>query len=313
MNFTRHASLVTFGILDLEFGILLVDKPSGPTSHDIVQIVRRGTGEKRVGHAGTLDPLATGLLVMCLGPATRLSEYLLDNSKRYQARVRFGQSTTTYDADGEIVAESTNLPSREVVEEALVKFRGRIQQRPPAYSAIKHEGQRAYVLARRGEAVELPPRPVEIYSLELRDWSPPECGLDVVCSAGTYIRSLAHDLGQLLGCGAHLRALRRTASGNFHVNEAVTVDELHRAFSSGTWRSYLRRADSALPEWPEVGLSAEATARIQQGQAIPLEDAQRADEWARAYNPAGEFIAILHADSAAQVWRPHKVLLPGAA
>jgi tRNA pseudouridine55 synthase len=296
----------------LAFGILLLDKPSGPTSHDLVQIIRRGTGEKRVGHAGTLDPLATGLLVMCLGPATRLSEYLMGHDKRYQARVRFGQSTTTYDAAGAIVTESADRPSREAVEEALVKFRGPIQQRPPAYSAIKHEGQRAYALARRGEAVELPPRPVEIYSLELRDWSPPECALDVVCSAGTYIRSLAHDLGQTLGCGAHLRALRRTASGNFHVNEAVTLDELQRAFSAADWRRYLRRADSALADWPEVGLSAEAAARIQQGQAIPLEE--YADEWARAYNPAGEFIAILHADSMAQVWRPHKVLLlPGGA
>jgi tRNA pseudouridine55 synthase len=290
---------------DLNFGILLLDKPSGPTSHDLVQIVRRGTGEKRVGHAGTLDPLATGLLVMCLGAATRLSEYLLDNGKRYQARVRFGQSTTTYDAAGEIVAESADLPSREAVEEALVNFRGPIQQRPPSYSAIKRDGQKAYALARRGQLVELPPRPVEIYSLELRDWSPPECGLDVVCSAGTYIRSIAHDLGQVLGCGAYLRALRRTASGNFYVTEAVTLDELQRAFSSGTWRTYLRPAESALPEWPEVGLSAEAAARIHQGQAIPLEE--YADEWARAYNPAGEFIAILHADAAAGVWRPHKV------
>ncbi len=287
------------------FGILLLDKPSGPTSHDMVQIVRRGTGEKRVGHAGTLDPLATGLLVMCLGAATRLSEYLMDNDKRYQARVRFGQSTTTYDAAGEIVAESADLPSREAVEEALVKFRGPIQQRPPAYSAIKRNGQKAYTLARRGQLVELPPRPVEIYSLELRDWSSPECGLDVVCSAGTYIRSLAHDLGQLLGCGAHLSALRRTASGNFHVNEAVPLAELERAFSANEWRRYLRPADSALAEWPEVGLSAEAAAHIQQGQSIPLEE--YADEWARAYNPAGEFIAILHADTAAQVWRPHKV------
>jgi len=295
--------------LNLDFGILLLDKPSGPTSHDLVQIVRRGTGEKRVGHAGTLDPLATGLLVICLGAATRLSEYLLDKDKRYRACVRFGQSTTTYDADGEIVAESDDLPNRETVEEALVKFRGPLQQRPPAYSAIKRDGQRAYALARRGEVVELPPRPVEIYSLELVAWSPPECELDVLSSAGTYIRSLAHDLGQTLGCGAHLRALRRTASGSFHVNEAVSLDELQRAFSAGDWRRYLRPADSALADWPDVGLSAEASARIQRGQSIPLEE--YADEWARAYNPSGEFIAILHADASAGVWRPHKVLFQG--
>ena len=261
-----------------------------------------------MGHAGTLDPLATGLLVICLGAATRLSDYLRGKDKRYRARVRLGQSTNTYDADGEITATNDAIPDRAAVEEALVKFRGPIQQRPPAFSAIKRGGKKAYELARAGEAVELEARPVEIYSLELLEWQPPEFTLDVVCSAGTYIRSLAHDLGQRLGCGAHLTALRRTASGNFQISEAVTFDDLQKSFEAGDWQRYLRRADEAVADWPEVGLTAEAAARIQHGQSIPLEE--YADDYARAYNPAGEFIALLRADTRAGVWRPHKVLIP---
>ncbi len=292
----------------MESGILLLDKPSGPTSHDMVIALRRGAGQKQVGHAGTLDPLATGLLVICLGAATRLSDYMRGKDKRYRARARLGQSTNTYDADGEITATSDTLPDRAAVEEALVKFRGPIQQQPPAFSAIKRAGKKAYELARAGEVVELEARPVEIYALELLEWQPPEFTLDVLCSAGTYIRSLAHDLGQALGCGAHLTALRRTASGNFLLNEAVTLDDLQKAFVAGDWRRYVRRADEAVADWPEVGLTAEAAARIQHGQPIPLEE--YADDYARAYNPAGEFIALLRADPRAGVWRPSKVLRP---
>jgi len=291
----------------LTFGILLLDKPSGPTSHDMVLIVRRGTGEKQVGHAGTLDPLATGLLVICLGAATRLSDYLRGKDKRYCARVRLGQSTNTYDADGEITAEGGHLPERAAVEAALVKFRGPIRQRPPAFSAIKRGGKKAYELARAGETVELEARPVEIYSLELLEWEPPECTLDVFCSPGTYLRSLAHDLGQTLGCGAHLTALRRTGSGHFQISEAVTLEDLEQSFAVGDWKRYLRPADEAVADWPEVGLTAEAAARLQHGQPIPLEE--HADDWARAYNPAGEFIALLRADTRAGVWRPHKVFV----
>ena len=293
-------------------GILLLDKPSGPTSHDMVMVVRRGAGQKQVGHAGTLDPLATGLLVICLGAATRLSDYMRGKNKRYRARVRLGQTTNTYDADGEITATSDAIPDRAAVEAALVKFRGPIQQRPPAFSAIKRGGKKAYELARAGEAVELEARPVEIYSLELLEWEPPEFTLDALCSAGTYVRSLAHDLGQNLGCGAHLTALRRTASGNFQLSEAVKLDDLQKAFETADWSRYLRRADEAVADWPEVGLTAEAAARIQQGQPIPLEDAQRADDYARAYNPAGKFIALLRADTRAGMWRPYKVFIPPA-
>jgi tRNA pseudouridine55 synthase len=291
-------------------GLILLDKPSGPTSHDMVLAVRRGAREKRVGHAGTLDPLATGLLIICLGAATRLSEYLAGADKRYLARVRLGQSTDTFDADGEVTAQSDRIPVRAAVEAALAGFRGPLLQRPPAFSAIKRAGKKAYDLARRGEAVELPPRPVEVFSLELVEWQPPDCVLDVRCSSGMYLRSLAHDLGQALGCGAHLAALRRTASGRFRVAEAVTLDRLQSSFEGGDWRRYLRPAAEAVADWPEVGLTAEQAALIQHGRTIPLE--VYAADWARAYNPAGEFIAVLKADARAGTWRPHKVLIPPA-
>ncbi|MGQ0603136.1 MAG: tRNA pseudouridine(55) synthase TruB, partial [Anaerolineales bacterium] len=239
--------------------------------------------------------------------ATRLSEYLIEKDKAYTARVRFGVSTNTYDADGQVTATSDALPTREQAEAALAQFRGTIQQRPPAFSAIKRGGQKAYELARRGESVELEPRTVTFYALRLIDWSPPECVLDVHCSAGTYIRSLAHDLGQVLGCGAHLTALRRTASGHFRVEEAVTLDALKAAFAAKNWQQFLLPMDAAVRDWPEVRLSETDTRRIQNGQTI-LMQAVSSEAFARAYNPAGEFCAVLRANAAERVWRPHKVL-----
>ncbi len=288
-------------------GILLLDKPSGPTSHDMVYAVRRGAGLKRVGHAGTLDPLATGLLVMCLGSATRLSEYLAGKDKRYTATVRLGQTTTTYDSQGEVTAASASLPTGAQVEAALADFRGPQMQTPPAYSAIKRGGQKAYEMARRGEAVYLAPRPVTILSLELTQWSGNECILEVHCSAGTYIRSLAHDLGKRLGCGAHLSALRRTASGGLTVADAVTLDGLQAAFTRGDWRRLVLPADAAVPEWPAVRLGPEGETRVRRGQPVPLEDGR--GPIGRAYNSAGEFFAVLRADPDAGVWRPDKVFV----
>jgi tRNA pseudouridine55 synthase len=280
----------------------------------MVMAVRRGAGEKRVGHAGTLDPLATGLLLICLGAATRLSDYLRDKDKRYRARVRLGQTTDTYDADGQMTAgtatpDESSLPNLAAVEAALPLFRGLIQQRPPAYSAIKRGGQKAYELARRGLTVELEARPVEIFSLEISEWQPPEFTLDVHCGSGTYIRSLAHDLGQQLGCGAHLTALRRTASGKLAVSDAVPLAVLKAAFEAGpqAWRPYLRPADTAIVDWPALHLSETDTARIMHGQSIPGDTP--AGELARAYNAAGEFFAILRLDPTKNVWRPMKVLV----
>lgn len=288
-------------------GLLLIDKPSGPTSHDVVAMVRRGAKLKQVGHAGTLDPLATGLLVVCLGQATRLSEYLLNKNKRYQAHVCFGQSTNTYDADGEVTHSSENLPDRAAVEAALSNFRGPIQQVPPAFSAIKRGGQKMYDLARRGEVVELEPRAVTIHELHLLEWAPPICVLDVLSSAGTYIRSLAHDLGQKLGCGAHLAALRRTHSGHFALAEAVTLEALQAEFAAGTWMHHLKPLASAVPDWPVVTLSAEEARRVQNGQFLPLAEEVAAGTLARACAPENDFFAVLSADVQRRMWRPEKV------
>ena len=299
--------------MDLHWGLILLDKPSGPTSHDMVYAVRRGAGEKRVGHAGTLDPLATGLLVMCLGPATRLSEYLSGKDKRYTARLRLGQATNTYDAQGEVTSTSTAIPAPAAVEAALAEFRGPQQQVPPAFSAIKRDGQKAYDLARRGETVVLDARPIVFYSIEIVEWALPDLVLDVHCSAGTYIRSLAHDLGQRLGCGAHLSGLRRTASGTLRVDQAVPLERLQAAFTQGDWRQFLQPPDAALADWPLVRLTADETVRVQRGQFVPFEGAgpgAAPDQLGRAYNSAGEFIAVLRADLAAGVWRPDKVFIP---
>lgn len=289
-------------------GLLLIDKPSGPTSHDIVNAIRKGAGIRRIGHAGTLDPLATGLLIVLVGPAARLSEYVTQKDKRYLARVRFGQATNTYDAAGRVGAESRLLPNQDVVERALPKFRGTYMQMPPVFSAIKRGGQKAYELARQGEPVEMEPREVTVHSLELTKWEPPFATLDIQCSAGTYIRSLAHDLGQALKCGAHVAALRRTASGQFRIEDAVTLADLQKAFASGEWRQHLLPPDAGLADWPAVHLDEKQTKAIWNGNPIALGDADPAGEWGRAYNPAGVFIAIIRADLNTRQWKPHKVM-----
>jgi len=223
-------------------GILVVDKPAGPTSHDIVGLVRRLSGMKRVGHGGTLDPFARGVLPIFLGRATRVVEYHLGDRKQYRATVCFGASSTTDDLEGELtpipLAVAGAVLGREALEAALGAFRGPIVQVPPAYSAIKVAGRRAYALARAGQRPELTPRTVEIDRLELLDWdaSDPERPIAVVevdCSAGTYIRAIARDLGVALGTGAYLGALSRTASGPFRLADAVPLDSVRAAVEEG--------------------------------------------------------------------------------
>jgi tRNA pseudouridine55 synthase len=190
-------------------GILNVDKPVGWSSFDVVRLVKRGTGVKRVGHAGTLDPLASGVLLVLLGQASRVSEYLMALRKEYRATVRLGISTNTYDAEGEVTAERPVDVGEAQLRQALEEFTGEIQQTPPAFSAVKVDGQRAYARARRGESVELKPRAAVIYKTQVVEFSPPTIVLDIECSRGTYVRSIAHDLGERLGCGAHLAGLDR--------------------------------------------------------------------------------------------------------
>ena len=208
-------------------GFLVIDKHAGLTSHDVVQRVRKWAKQRRVGHLGTLDPMATGVLPIALGEATKLSRLLTHGEKSYSAQIRLGVETTTYDREGEITGEMAGpWPDRGVVEKALERFRGDIDQTPPLYSAVKLGGEPSYRRARRGEVVRLEPRRVRLTRVELLEYEPPQVSVEVDCSAGTYLRSVAHDLGAALGTGAHLWQLVRTRSGPFHLHQALDLDEL---------------------------------------------------------------------------------------
>lgn len=287
-------------------GVLVLDKPVGLTSHDIVQIIRRGTGIRRAGHTGTLDPRASGVLVVLVGPAVRLSEYVSASDKRYQATISLGSSTDTYDAEGS-VTESFPIEelSEEKFDEILQQFVGEIEQVPPPYSAVKVKGRKAYEMARKGEDVELEPRVINVYSLEILEWAPPEAVIDVYCSSGTYVRSLANDLGKSLGTGAHLVGLRRTKSGRFTLRDAVPLRRLQEAFDAGDWYNFLIPAAEALADWPMVELDPDQVELVRHGHRIPAESDQKG--MARAVSMQGDLVALVEFDEESQEWQPRKV------
>lgn len=287
-------------------GVMVVDKPSGPTSHDVVQTVRRGTGVRRVGHAGTLDPLASGVLVLCLGSATRLAEYLTQHDKRYLASVRFGATTETYDAGSPPVPGRPPTFDRAALQVELSRYVGAIDQTPPAYSAVSVGGHRAYRLARTGAPVNLAPRPITIHALELVSWDPPDAVLDLHCSAGTYVRSLAHDLGQAMGSGAHLVGLVRTAVGQFRLEDAAPYDDLRTAVAEGRWSDYLIPPAEALGHMPALHLDEARVQRLIYGQSVPRE-AGEPEGLVRGLTPTGELVAVLSAESSDDHWKPQKV------
>ena len=284
-------------------GILVVAKPAGPTSHDIVGLVRRLAATKRVGHGGTLDPFASGVLPVFLGHGTRIVEYHLGDRKAYRATVCFGASSTTDDLEGELIPADGPAPSRGAVESALAGLTGTIAQRPPAYSAIKVAGRRAYALARSGEPVELPMREVTVHSLEIVSWDGtdpdrPIAVVDVGCSAGTYVRALARDLGAAVGGAAYLGALVRTASGPFGLEMAVSLDEIRAAASVGPEGlvALLRPIDVGLEAFPIVVLSADDVAAVARGQFVrPAGGLPGPAERYRLQDPAGTLVAIASA------------------
>ena len=288
-------------------GVLVVDKPVGLTSHDVVQVVRKGTNIRRAGHTGTLDPRASGVLVVLIGPAVRLSEYVSASDKRYQAVVRLGATTDTYDADGRILSTSpVDKITESQFEEALEDFVGEIEQVPPPYSAIKIKGRKAYEMAREGEEVDMQPRRIKVYSLELLEWAPPEAVIDVYCSSGTYVRSLAHDLGEKLGCGAHLIGLRRTKSGRFTLRDAVPLRKLRDAFEEGSWYQFLIPAAEALSDWPAIELDQDQVDALRHGHRIATTDGPEA-EMARGISEQGELVALLEFVPETNEWQPKKV------
>lgn len=288
-------------------GILVVDKPAGMTSHDVVAILRKGTGFRRIGHTGTLDPRASGVLVTLIGPAVRLSEYLVCDKKGYEAAIRFGSVSDTYDGDGNVVQTGKNIPQdEEEIMDAMAEFTGGITQVPPAYSAIKIHGKKAYDLARKGEEVKLEGRKVTIYSFDFIEYAPPELIADVICSSGTYIRSLAHDLGEKLGCGAYLSGLKRTRSGKFSLRDAVPLSTLQKSFEDGTWYQYLIPAADALEGYEEVMLDMETEAHILHGRRIPAEPGEHLTP-GKAVSEQGELIALLEYVPETAEWKPKKV------
>jgi tRNA pseudouridine55 synthase len=308
-------------------GFLIIDKPRGATSFSMVALVRRLSGVRRVGHAGTLDPLATGVLPVAIGPATRLIEYMEDAPKAYAAGVRFGVSTDTYDADGQVTATGDAAAvTADALAAACAAFVGDIEQTPPIYSALKLGGKPLYRYAREGKSVEVRPRTVRIDAIEVRSLqrSPAGTGdeardeahagapatkdavLEVRCRSGTYVRSLAHDLGQRLGCGAHLVSLRRTASGGFGIEEAHAPDAITAAAASGQLDELLLAADRAVERRPAAILERTSARDVLAGRDLVL-DVQTSSPRCRVYAASGDFLAVL-LNLGGGRWHPEKVL-----
>ncbi len=295
-------------------GILNINKPAGKTSYGVVAMVKRLTGERRVGHAGTLDPDATGVLPVCLGKGTRIVEYLSAAAKTYRAAIELGAATDTYDAGGRITQRGD--PSgidRTQLESALAPFRGTIGQTPPMYSALKHRGQPLYKLARAGISIERKSRPVTVHRLEITGWQPPVVTLEIECSKGTYIRSLAHDLGQALGCGAYLKSLIRTRYGPFDINEAVSMPQLEEACREGNRERFVYAVDYVLQDYRAVVIDEAAEKAMRQGNLLTLEPVNELDTTAntrcRAYAPDGRFLGILRCVPDKGAWQPEKVFI----
>jgi len=308
-------------------GILNINKPWGKTSFSIVAMVKRLTGERRVGHAGTLDPAATGVLPVCLGQGTRVIEFLVDATKAYRAQIELGIATDTYDASGKITQQGDPSGiSQGQLEAALTPLCGLIEQTPPMYSAVKYHGKRLYELARAGIEVERKSRPTKIHHLKLIDWQPPVFTIEVVCGKGTYIRSLAHDLGQTLGCGANLKSLIRLRCGLFDIRDAVSVPQLEDAFRYGYWQHFIYPIDIVLSHWTAMVVSDETGRAIRNGRPFVLEndDSSKGTGYlkqhipaqssfgnhCRVYTPDGGFLGVLRFNPERGQWQPEKVFQP---
>ena len=291
-------------------GLLVINKPPGLTSHDVVQHVRRWAKQRRVGHLGTLDPLATGVLPLALGEATKLSQLLTHGRKVYRGEIALGVGTTTYDREGDVLAQNDGpWPGRDTLEKALEPFRGEIQQVPPPYSALKRGGEASYRRARRGEQVELDPRPVTIYRLELTDYAPPRVALEVECSAGTYLRSLAHDLGESLGTAGHLAELCRTRSGPFRLDQAIALDDLE---GRDPLDEAVVRPMAAATGLPSFDVDARTARRVGQGVQLGRHEVRGAPPEGLIQLVRGErLVALIEAIPGVAELRTRRVFLEG--
>ena len=292
-------------------GFLNINKPAGMTSMDVIRIVRRLTGQRKVGHGGTLDPDATGVLPICIGRATRFIDRFVQGRKVYEATATFGTSTDTYDASGRVTAESdASTITREAIETALPAFTGEIKQIPPMYSAIKVKGVRLYKLAREGKEIEREPRDVVVHGLDITSWESPTLGLRIECGSGFYARSVIHDLGLALGNTAHMATLIRSQVGQFTLDEAVTLEELEQATEIGDWQQLLHPIDAALLDLPAVVVDPVQEEAIGFGKSIQpgVGAISGAESQVRAYNRDGELIALMNYDPILGQLNPVRVL-----
>ena len=276
-------------------GVIVLDKPAGYSSNDCVQRVKRLFAARKVGHTGSLDPLATGVLPLCLGEATKFSQYLLDSDKRYFTKVRLGIATDSGDADGKVIAERPVVDiTRQRIDAALDAFRGKIEQVPSMFSAVKHQGQPLYKLARQGIEVERDARPVTIYGNYIVAFTDDTLTLDIHCSKGTYVRTIAHDLGEALGCGAHVFELRRTMAGPYGEADMVSFEQIEQSCAERHADSLLRPIATTVGQWPQVSLSAAPAFYLKQGQPVLVPHSPTCG-WVRLYeknDDDGRFIGV---------------------
>jgi len=272
-------------------GVLLLDKPAGLTSNAALQSVRRLMGRIKAGHTGTLDPMATGLLPICLGEATKFAGGLLEADKAYEAVVRLGMATDTGDAEGEAIFRGDWTAAAGEIDETLTEFRGEIEQMPPMFSAIKHRGRPLYEYARKGQEIERGRRAVHVYEIAILSKSPPDFRLLIRCSKGTYVRTLAHDIGSRLGCGAHLAALRRTMIGALRIEDAVSLPALERS-DQATRRSFVRSVDLLVLHLPAAYLTAVEAKSILQGKVVEPKELHSASGNLRLYDQSGSFLGV---------------------
>jgi len=292
---TVALALQNSATVEIVNGVIVVDKPAGMTSHDVVNRVRRITGNRKIGHLGTLDPLATGVLPLVVGRATRLAQFFTTSDKKYDARIRFGYATDTYDREGEPTTEPMEPRfTREDLEAALGHFRGKFMQTPPPVSAKKVGGQPAYKLARKQVAVELKPVEVTVFALDLVEFGEGRARVLAHCSAGTYVRAIAHELGTRLGCGAFVDELRRTASGDFTEEQSHTLEDLERLAESGVWSEAVIPAARLLPHFPSAFVDATTAGNIRQGKDFRVSPfrSQPNAKFVKAVGADGELVAI---------------------
>jgi len=272
-------------------GILLIDKPHGMTSNQVLQKAKRILQACKAGHTGSLDPIATGLLPLCFGEATKVSQFMLDADKQYWVRIKLGEATTTYDIEGEVVSTGAVNVDRRQIEKALESFTGTISQLPPMYSAVKQGGQALYKLAREGKEVERSSREVTVYRIDLLEFDGEYLELEILCSKGTYVRTIAHDLGQMLGCGAHVVELRRLGVGDFKIDEAVALEDVEELQSPEEVEQLLLPVDEALLGLPDVTLTSLATHYLLQGQPVTARHGQEPG-LVRLYNEENAFLGM---------------------